>query len=138
MIRIDTKHAEKISSWIDAGGVRVWDSVNLSNPGLRWFTPHDSDKPNWQASHESTLVTDSLEFEVATFREVKRFYVAIRPGAQGFTIKLTDGATRKVNRALANAGDGATHEFDYLTQEAVILVPDSIISLSDWRARNET
>lgn len=58
------------------------------------------------------------------YHEVKRFHVAVRWGAQGFSLKLTDGATRNVRRALAKAGEGSTYTFDYDTQECVIYMPD--------------
>ena len=49
------------------------------------------------------------------------------------TMKLTDGATRRVRRAVAAAGKDAWYAFDYGTQEAVILVPaNKPVTLTEW------
>jgi hypothetical protein len=58
------------------------------------------------------------------FKEVKRFRVGIRMGSQGLRVKVTDGGSRRIRREVAKAGAGATYTFDYMTQEAVILVPE--------------
>ena len=55
--------------------------------------------------------------------EVKRFRVGVRWGSQGFTLKVTDGGSRRIRREVSKAGDGAYHVFDYMTQEAVIMKP---------------
>jgi len=47
-------------------------------------------------------------------------------------VKLTSGGTRKVKAAVAKAGDAAWYDFDYSTQEAVILVPETSVLLSDF------
>jgi hypothetical protein len=52
--------------------------------------------------------------------EVKRFHIGVRLGSQGFIVKLTDGATRRVWKEIAKAGEGSFCRFDYGTQEAVI------------------
>jgi hypothetical protein len=57
--------------------------------------------------------------------EVKRFRVGIRLGAQGFKVKVTDGGTRRIWREIAKAGEGSFCEFDYMTQEAVIMKPEA-------------
>lgn len=69
---------------------------------------------------------------VAIDREVKRFHVAIRMGSQGFSMKCTDGASRRIRSAVAKAGEGAYHVFDYTTQEAVIMAPEKVIPLPEW------
>jgi hypothetical protein len=45
---------------------------------------------------------------------------------------LTDGSQRRLEKKLDKAGEGATYQFDYWSQEAVILVPDKTISLKQW------
>lgn len=129
------ENAELISKWFDeSGGIAVWGSLNLSDPGTTWTTRLDSGKPNWAAANKPELkITDPNQVGVVTYKEVKRFYVAVRRSSSGLMLKLTDGATRKVHRAVEKAGDGAIYEFDYFTQEAVILVPDEVVSLTKWR-----
>jgi hypothetical protein len=50
------------------------------------------------------------------------------------TFKVTDGGTRKIRAAVDKAGEGATYEFDYETQEAIITVPDKRVSLAEYVA----
>ena len=39
--------------------------------------------------------------------EVKRFHVAVRLGSQGFSLKVSDGGSRRIRREVAKAGAGA-------------------------------
>lgn len=72
---------------------------------------------------------------VDTPREVKRFHVAIRRSTNGLKFKLTDGSSSRLRREVDKAGDTSWHEFDYETQEAVILVPDKQVPLKDWKEK---
>jgi hypothetical protein len=134
------ENAPKMAEWIRSrGGVAVWQSVNLSNPGASWSTPALTPegtpypKPTWEAeSSPSRVITDASEIEVAIAIEVKRFHVAIRRGSEGLSFKLTDGSSRKLKAAVAKAGDGAWYEFDYSTQEAVIYTPGETVTLDKW------
>jgi hypothetical protein len=136
--KIAPENAAKMSDWLRTrGGIAIWSSINLSNIGATWSTPALTDgkstpKPTWQAGNEpDRIITDPGECVVVEPREVNRFYVAIRPGAQGFVFKVTDGGTRRIRGALAKANRDARcapdagvawYEFDYSTQEAVIFV----------------
>lgn len=157
-------NAPKFADWIaNRGGIAVWQSVNLSNPGASWSTPAtirkgdchtgpgqeyrdtalDADdivpypKPTWQAGNEPTVITDPAEVEVYESKEVKRFRVGVRMGSQGFTLKVTDGGTRRIREAVAKAGEGAFHGFDYDTQEAIIYAATTIGSLKEWIEKNQ-
>ena len=81
------------------------------------------------------VITDPAEVEVHVPKEVKRFHVGVR---MGFTIKVTDGGTRRIRCEVAKAkekyGD-AWYEFDYVTQDAVIMVPDVKIPLEEFVAK---
>ena len=123
---------EKMIGWIEnRGGVQVWDNINLSDPGAgQIFTPaltedgKEYPKPKW-THKRGEVVTEISRFRfVKKMVEVKRFYVAIRMGSQGLSMKCTDGATRKIRRACAKAGPDASYRFDYGTQEAVIEIPE--------------
>jgi len=123
---------DKIEKWIaERGGVKVWVSRDLSNPGGECYTPvhmedgQDYPPPHWRygkTPHE--IVTDIKRFKfVKEMKEVKRFHVAVRMGTQGLSMKCTDASTRRIRAACAKAGPDSTYRFDYSTQEAVIEVP---------------
>lgn len=134
-------NAPKFREWITSrGGVAVWDSINLSNPGASWSSPalaldgSPTTKPTWQAADKpSRIITDPAEILVDLPVEVKRFHVAVRRSSQGLSYKLTDASSRKVEAATAKAGPEAWYEFDYGSQEAVIYKPGRSIPLSEWR-----
>ena len=135
------ENADRMMNWIlTRGGVAIWDSANLSNPGASWSAPALSAlgglplaKPTWQAADgPARIITDAADIEVITRREVKRFRVGVRMGSQGMTFKVTDGGTRKIRAAVDKAGEGADYAFDYESQEAVITVPDKRVPLAEY------
>jgi hypothetical protein len=138
--RCTAENAQRFWDWLTTrGGLAIWGSVNLSNPGRTWTAPHldpqglPKDKPNWQCgSSPIRIITDPSEVLVSMDAEVKRFHVAIRRGSQGLTMKLTDASTIKVRKAEEKAGEGAYHLFDYESQEAVIMAPVSEQTLKCW------
>ena len=98
----------KIREWFATrGGIAVWPSVNLSNPGASWTTPRlaldgtPTTKPTWQAGNTPHEITDPADVVVVTAREVRRFHVAVRIGSQGMSLKLTDASTARVRKAVA-------------------------------------
>lgn len=134
-----SEHASKFWDWIkNRGGVAIWKSVDLSDPSKSWSTPaltdgKETSKPHWQAdSKPSQVITNPEEIGVFLPKEVKRFRVAVRMAANGLKLKLSDAATRKLNKALEKAGEDAFYEFDYETQEAVIYVTGEQVSLSSF------
>jgi len=124
---INKSDVEKITDWLKhRGGVAVWQSVDLSNPGAQVMTPALTEngqpypKPHWRFANEpARIIRESDEFVVVEMQEVKRFHVAVRRG-DGLSFKLTDASSAKVRKAVHLAGEDATYEFDYDTQEAVI------------------
>jgi len=128
----------KFEEWIaKRGGILVWENHNLSDPGAgNMYSPvrdpegklNDKNQPpKWTHRYLETC-TDIKDFKfVKEMKEVKRLRVAVRMGAQGLMVKLTDGSTKKLNRALdkvkEETGQDAMYRFDYDTQEAVIEVP---------------
>ena len=142
---VSAEHAAQVWRWMqERGGIQVWQSVDLSDPGKTWTTPvNDGDgkpvmmKPSWQAaSTPAQTITDANDVLVSVDREVKRFHVGIRVGAQGLKMKVTDGGSRRIRAAVAKAGEGAYHVFDYSTQEAVIMAPVETLPLSEYIARH--
>lgn len=139
------ENAPKFSEWIKSrGGVAVWQSVDLSDPGFSLSTPAKTTegmtypKPHWKVGNEPALVvTDPNDVGVVRFKERKRFRIGVRRG-DGLKFECTDGATRRIRREVAKAGEGSTYVFDYDTQECVILVPaGEKVSLGVWNAQKE-
>lgn len=136
--RCSPEHAAKFRNWLATrGGLLIWKSVNLSNPGASWTTPALTDdgkpyaKPTWQAeSTASRHITSDADVEVIVPREVKRFHVAVRAGNNRMSLKVTDGGSRKIRAAVDAAGEGAYYQFD--GQDVVILAPDKVVPLPQW------
>lgn len=79
------------------------------------------------------VITDIAEVEVVEHREVGRLRIAVRPG-YGLGLVLTDAASRRLKRALAEAGEGATYHFE--GNEAVVLAEVSRTPLLTWLAEH--
>lgn len=134
---VSADNAPTIREWLASrGGLAVWRSVNLSNPGASWTTPRltadgqPMPRPTWQADTQpERIITDPSEIVVVEPREVRRFHVAVRRSSNGLMLKLTDASTQKVRAATARAGQGAWYAFDYDAQEAVIYVPGAVTPL---------
>jgi hypothetical protein len=141
--QVDVQNAPKMLEWIASrGGIAVWKSQDLGNLGQGWTTPakqengEDMQPPTWQCKGQiPRVITDPEEIEVCIDKEVKRFHVAVRRG-DGFSFRCTDASSRKVKQAVEKAGNGAYHVFDYSTQEAVIMIPVSVITLAQWAKDN--
>lgn len=137
------EHAAKFWDWITTrGGLAVWRSVDLSDPTFSQTTPALTDgqpttKPSWKVGNEPEIFTDPTAISVSFDTEVKRFRVAVRRGSQGLSLKVTDGGSRRIRAAVAKAGEGAYHAFDYSTQEAVIFKPTRVCSLAEWHAEQQ-
>jgi len=135
--KITSYNAEKIWEWFETrGGIAIWPSIDLSDLGTSFTTPLDGQKPHWKCAAEpARTITDPDDVEVQVPREYSRFRVGIRPRGNGLGFKVTDGGTRRIRARVAKAtekfGD-AWHEFDYETQEAVILVPEKTVSLREY------
>lgn len=134
--------AAKVYDWLkNRGGLMIWKSANLSNPGASWTTPRlradgsESPKPTWEADEKpDRIITDAGDVEVVQDREVRRFRVKIEP--HGLTIKLSFTSSERVRAAIEKAGPGATYKFDYSSQEAMILVPDKVTPISEWVSKS--
>jgi|SRR5579883_539130 len=134
------ENAELMLKWVrERGGVAVWGSINFSNLGASWTAPLNDEqgnrkpKPTWEAANEpERVITDPREIVVVVRREVKRFRIGVRRGGNGLSFKLTDASSRRVRAAVDKAGEDATYQFDYDTQEAVILVPDKTVPLVEF------
>lgn len=143
---VTAENAEKIFNWLEhRGGIYIWRSVNLSNPGASWTTPATTEdgkpypKPTWQAdSTPERHVTDPNDVVVSVDEVVKRFHIATRMGGNRLTIKVTDGGTRRIRREVAKAGEGAYYEFDYSCQDCLIFKPVKQQPLLEWLKENKS
>lgn len=140
---VASENAAKLDDWLRTrGGIAIWSSIDLSDPGKTVTTPVNTadgtptGKPGWQfESFPSRIITDPDEVVVSTDEEVKRFHVAVRMGSQGFKIKLTDASSDRVRKAVEKAGKGSFYQFDYYTQEAVIYKPVKMVPLTKFMAK---
>jgi len=142
------ENVEKFINWIEErGGVAIWRSINLSNPGKSWSSPAlnkdgtPTTKPSWECGNSpERVITSAADIDVVTEIEVKRFRIAVRRGAQGMMLKLTDASTRRVRAACAKAEETAkwsNYHFDMETQEVIITVPSDIVPLDKWMEEHD-
>lgn len=126
---VNMRHKSKVLDWVlNRGGVAIWKSCDLSDPGASWTTPATNadgtpmKKPLWKACNEPDRIITKLEDLAFTDDvEVKRFHVGLHRA--GLSLKCTDAASRRIHKEVDKAGEGAYYEFDYATQDAVIMLP---------------
>lgn len=124
----------KFQEWIDTrGGIQIWDNVDLSNLDAgQMFTPaltsEGTEYPSPRWSHRrGEIVKDLSRFAFVQLKEVKRIKIAVRRGAQGVYLKLTDASSRKLDQVCEQVKEQFKEEpvyhFEY--DEAVISIPYS-------------
>lgn len=139
------ENAPQFLDWIqNREGIAVWKTVNLSNPGQSWSMPVISKegerlkRPHAYAeASPSRIITNPDDVLVETGKEVKRFHIALKQGGiLGTKFSVTDGGTRRIKAEVAKAtekyGKEAWYEFDYSTQDAVVMIPDLQITLTAY------
>jgi len=139
------ENAGKFSEWLKTrGGLAVWRSIDLSDPGTSCTTPAltntgtPSNKPHWKYGDKpERIITDASEVEVQRMVEVKRFHVAVKPGGGFMQMVLTDAGTARVRREVEKAGKGSSYIFDYGDyNNCVIIKPDKVQPLPEWEAEH--
>jgi hypothetical protein len=135
---IKAENVALIRRWLaERNGLAIWECVDLSNPGVTWTASvngpdgRPAPKPHYAAGRVIRIITDPADVVVSYDVEVKRFRVGVRRGDQGTKVKVTDGGSRRIRNAVAKAGAGAYHVFDYMTQEAVIMAPERLVPLTE-------
>lgn len=145
-LTVQPGNAKLFHTWLqERGGLAVWPSINLSDPGKSVTTPRNkadgqpATKPAWWTANEpNRIVTDPAEVVVEVSAVFKRFHVGVRMDSQGMSLKVTDGGTRKIWAAVAQAKakhGSAWYEFDYGTQDVVIYYASEVVPLTEWLAR---
>jgi hypothetical protein len=138
---ISAMNAQVVYGWIkERGGIAIWRSINLGNPGASWSAPVKSaagevyGKPNWQCGNEpERIITDPAEVNVTVGKEAKRFKIRTRLSDNGLTIKLDGRSSERVRRYLEKyqTEDKETwYEFDGDT--CIIMVDDTVTPLVDY------
>jgi hypothetical protein len=138
-LNIHEDNARLLAGWLQSGrGVAHWESIDLSDPGYALTTPaltegKPTPKPHWKVANEPVFITfDPANILVQRIKLVKRFHIAVRTGANGLMLKVSDGGSRRIRREVTKAGEGAFHVFDYETQDALIYRPIASIPLPEW------
>lgn len=136
---IHPSQAPLFLKWVkERGGVFLWYSADLGNAGASVYTPvHSEDGsektcPGWQYHRApSKRITRAEDLFVRFEREVERWRVGLKR-SYGLRITLSDASNRKMGRLLEKHGDDAEYHFDYEKQQAVITIPERIITLAEW------
>lgn len=131
------RDAVKVSRWIKlCGGVAIWGCQDLSDPSRLWYTPalltdgSPSGPPHWSAGRTPVrVITDIGAVAVVEHREVRRLRISLRRG-YGLSVVLTDTAAKRLERTLAEAGEGANYRFE--GNEAIVLAEVSRTPLAVW------
>lgn len=143
-IQCQPENASKYKDWLaNRGGLFVWRSANLSNPGQQWVGPaRDKDgnaatKENWQMENTpSRHITDISQVEVEVDKVLKELRCGIRRGGNGLTLKFTDGGSNRIRKEIEKAGPGAYHVPIFPAFEGcpnvMIVVPDKIVPLAEF------
>lgn len=142
--QIDPEHAEKIKDWLATrGGLALWQSVDLSDPGASWTGPlNDKDgkpveKPHWKSdSKPYRVITDINEVEVVVPKVVKELKLGIKRGSGFMQLVYTDKGSERIKREVKKAGAGAWHQPIFPafegTPNCVILAPDKVVPLAEF------
>jgi hypothetical protein len=143
-----SEHAPRFADWIaNRGGIAVWQSIDLSRPGERCTTPardplgNPATKPSWHYANDPNIVTDPEQVGVYEEALYKEFRVGLRMGSQGLSLKLTDGAQRKLNKVMADceAKHGNAHYHKGVLPDAPasmgVYFTTGTMSLADWLKR---
>jgi hypothetical protein len=141
-LTVTLENAPKVWEWLNRGGIAVWSSADLSDPGWSVTTPRFNQdgtvvtKPHQKAHDVPRYISlADNQVVVAQPRELKRFHVAVRRDPQGLSWNLADASIRRGRREIAKALEryaDAWHEIDYDNQDCVIIVSDTLTPIDQW------
>lgn len=141
------ENAPKFLEWIRTReGIAVWKTVNLSDPGQSWTTPVINAKGerltrphSYAAAEPDQIITSADDVDVQVGKEVKRFHVGIERHTMAFklTTAASDRVRREVDKASTKHQCDAWYEFDYNAQDALIFIPASTQTLTEFAKEND-
>jgi hypothetical protein len=106
---VEQTNAALIWSWLqERGGIIVWQSHDLSNPGRSVTTPartadgNPVTSPGWRYPEPTRHITDPADVVVTLERVLETVPIKVRMGSQGMSLKVTDASARKMDRKVAN------------------------------------
>jgi len=132
---IHPDNANQILGWMTEGrGLAHWTSIDLGDPSYAVTTPGDvTDRPHWKLSNEPAFrIFDIGQVLVGKYELFRRFHVGIRAASNGLAMKVTDGGTRRIRKALMAAGPDSFYQFDYDVQDVLIYKQVGTTSLTKW------
>ena len=150
-------NAHRLADWLqNRGGLVIWESHDLGNPGRSVTCPYRDAagnvkaSPGWQYPKPGRHITDPAEVAVETPREVARLRVRLKQA--GMQLTLTAASSRKLRDTMNQHGEGAWYVFASTgssqgstphgllngEDEAIVFVPDSILPLPEWLAKFPT
>ena len=140
-------NAPTLLEWIRTReGIAVWRTVNLSDPGRSWSAPvidKQGDRlvrpHSYAASEPERIITSADDVDVQVGKEVKRFHVGIERHTMAFklTTAASDRVRREVDKASTKHQCDAWYEFDYNAQDALIFIPASTQTLTEFAKEND-
>ena len=144
----DEHNAAKFLDWIrNRGGVAVWQSVNLGNPGASWSGPMQqangdpSSKPNWESDTKPASVhTDATKIGVYSAVLVETIPAKVK--VNGMQMVLTSGTTRRLTAALRRVekshGNSFYRKGSSMDPELYIFTSGPMVSLQEWADAQDT
>ena len=112
-LSVSLENAPKFADWLaNRGGLLVWQSHDLSNPGQSCTTPALTDgkpttSPHWRyTANPARHITSAEDIVVYVPRVVREIVVKLQVrGQYGQKLQLTTGSSNRLRRALASAND---------------------------------
>lgn len=134
VVSVNADDAKKISEWFAlSGGVDIYSSVDLSIRRNDSIVKAGEKYSHW-AYRLSCEVRTKKNVQVSIYEPVKRIKAVVRLKASRFAYVLSDACQRK--DAALSKYEGSSYEFDYESNEVVILRPAVKKSLVEWEAEN--
>jgi hypothetical protein len=142
--RVAAENAGKISLWLkERGGIQIWKSRDLADPGASKTTPYldpagnVAKSPGWKFGDKPDRhITDEADVEVAFPKLVESFRVKFVQ--KGMRITVNAAGSRKIKLRLGHwsetTGKEAFYTFD--SSDVVnVYVDDVVIPLQQWAQR---
>lgn len=142
-LQCEPQNAGKFKDWLaNRGGIAVWLSADLGDPGASCFTPARTPeggpypKPHWKyQSKPERVVTDPAKVEVVFYRVWKELKLGVERGS-GLQLNFTTGGSNRLRKELDRAGEGAKYVNIFPAFEGcpncVVIVPEKLVPLTEF------